>query len=1089
MTLDYDIRQQACQFFIQEAPELLQVIEQELLALPQDRTLARVHNLMRAAHSLKGGAATVGFEAVKTVAHRLEDYFTCLYHKELILDRQLQDLLFQSYDHLSLLVMAEVNQQPIVEVEARSEKTFVLLEERLAAFRQKEMALLDAADLGIDIVQSIFEVDVAEGLERLREALRTGEQVAEVLREQTEVFQGLGELTSLAGFGAIAQTVLLALETRPDQPRAIAEAALANFQQAQQGVLAGDRTDGGTPSALLQSFTHPLPAPTAPAPVLLATATPASSPIVSPPPHTFFTALREFWQRLFSRPAPPASRSSNPRQVSWPEHSWREPDFRQERAESIWQEFQPPEVAQPVSKVAQPLFTLPEQPEEPPQSEIPEAPCPLLAPVVAPIVALEEPEEQSWTAPSALVPENLSSLSPEQKASAAEALMQVDFADIPALFDDLPPALDLFAAPMPAVAVPVVPPAAPRSVSPTVRVELERMDRLNNLVGELVINHNSLSVQNEQIQGTLQELQDTFEDFRRVGRQLQDLSDHLLVSPASRRQALDRYFDPLELDHYQTLHQQLQEALEYLGALEASTTTLAGLAQRAERGLEQRSRMLTHLRDDLMWARMLPLAEVFNRFPRLLRDLGSTYDKPVALTLKGADILVDKAALEKLYDPLVHLIRNAFDHGLEPTATRLSQGKPAVGRIELVAYHRGAQTILEVRDDGRGLDLERITERAIAQGLLTVAQASTTPPEQILDLIFEPEFSTATQVSELSGRGMGLDVVRSQLQALKGTVTMTSVAQQGTTFILRIPLTLSVAKLLVFRVGAATYALALNEVQEILIPKSDQITHSGGQRLLWWRDRLVPLCPLQAVMTYQRAMPGIPPAPAIATPQGWNKPLLVLQTNPQGSPATDCYLALEIDQLITEQELVIKPFSLLMTPPPYFYGCTILSDGTLTPVIDGVALLQQVLTTAHRPTPPQPTAAAGPILVVDDSLVQRQTLEVALQGLGYRVLQAKDGEDALERLREYPAIQLVLCDIEMPIMNGFEFLTQRRQQPDLAAIPVVMLTSRAGEKHRQLAQQLGSQGYLTKPFATAELKQTLTHLLTPEAVARELQPR
>ncbi|MBV8887285.1 MAG: hybrid sensor histidine kinase/response regulator, partial [Chroococcidiopsidaceae cyanobacterium CP_BM_RX_35] len=508
------------------------------------------------------------------------------------------------------------------------------------------------------------------------------------------------------------------------------------------------------------------------------------------------------------------------------------------------------------------------------------------------------------------------------------------------------------------------------------------------------------------------------------------------------------------------------------------------------------------LRDDVMWARMLPLGEVLNRFPRILRDLSTAYGKPVELKLNGTGVLVDKAAIEKLYDPLLHLLRNAFDHGIEPPEVRMAQRKQAQGQIEIRAYHQGSQTIIEIRDDGQGINLDRIRSKVSALGIWPPEKIAAASPSRLIELLFEPGFSTASQVSQLSGRGVGLDVVRAQVRSLKGSVTVTSEPGQGTTFTLRIPLTLTIAKLLVCFVGNTAFALPSDSITEILIPQPDQVKLSRGQRFLQWREQIVLTHRLSELLEYGCPLPAIVPNRALASfpaPEEWAPPMLLLEQDEQ-------IIAIEVDRLVTEQELVIKPLGAAITPPSYIYGCTILGDGSLIPVIDGVALLDTLLgqtqTAMYSTTKPEltttgttttakvkvntPSVPQNPwlgrevistLLVVDDSITVRQTLVLTLQKAGYRVLQARDGREAIDQLQQNSTVGLVICDIEMPNMNGFEFLTYRRQDPLISEIPVVMLTSRSGDKHRRLAMFSGANGYFTKPYIEQEFLAAIKQLV------------
>lgn len=657
-------------------------------------------------------------------------------------------------------------------------------------------------------------------------------------------------------------------------------------------------------------------------------------------------------------------------------------------------------------------------------------------------------------------------------------------------------------------------PPAPASLS--VRVDFNRLERMNNLVGELAINRNSLSLQNEQLQGTVKELLNRFARFGKITEKLRDVSDQMLIdttrssgwSGSERRGLIEKGFlapdksdfDALEMDRYGKLYSSVQGLLEEMIQLEESVDDIVLFARGSNQTLETQRQMLTQLRDELMWARMLPLGEVLNRFPRVLRDLSAKYHKSVRLKLIGTGVLVDKVALEKLYDPLLHLLRNAFDHGIELPQTRFLRDKTAEGFIEIRAYHQGNQTIIEVKDDGGGLNYEKILQQALKRGLITPEQAVVLPKEKISNLIFEPGFSTAEQVSELSGRGVGLDIVRAQLQSLKGSVTVISNPNQGTIFTLRLPLTLTIAKLLVCIINPSStrnistaVAIPSDSIEEIIVPQLEQIKTSGQQRFLHFAGQLIPIYVLGELFEYRCPLPESFVSKALAatvpSPEDWGLPLLILRRGQQ-------LCALEVSRLVSEQELVIKPFGSAVASPLYTYGCTILGDGTLLPVVNAIILIEQFLDVS-------PTASSSSlegngitpelspvlalsnaysqtptVLVVDDSAALRRTLALTLQKSGYRVLQARDGREALEQLQQNVGIHLVICDIEMPNMNGFEFLGQRRRDDKLTQIPVAMLTSRSSEKHRQLALQLGASAYFTKPYIEQQFLALIKNLIT-----------
>jgi chemotaxis family two-component system sensor histidine kinase/response regulator PixL len=622
------------------------------------------------------------------------------------------------------------------------------------------------------------------------------------------------------------------------------------------------------------------------------------------------------------------------------------------------------------------------------------------------------------------------------------------------------------------------------------------------------------------LQGTLRELLNRFSRFQSLANQLQQFSDQTIVASERQRLRSDSSpnevrpapfspntlktpspsdfssttveFDSLEIDSYGLLHAQLQSILEEVVQLEEAVDDVALYVRQSTQMLNQQRPTLTYLQDEITWARMVPIGEVLNRFPRMLRDLSATYGKPVELKLVGTDVLVDRAILEKLYDPLLHLIRNAFDHGIEPPATRQHQGKLEQGTIEIRTYHRGNQTIIEVRDDGQGLNLDRIRSRIYELGWLTPDQLAVTSPTQLFDFIFEPGFSTARRVSKLSGRGVGLDVVRSQLKAVKGTVSVETAPGRGTTFTLRLPLMLTITKLVICAASSATLALSVEHIEEILTPKSDQTREYGNQRFLFWQQQIIPVYRLTDLLDYRCPLPETVASKAllsVASPRNWAAPMLVFRKDQQ-------VFALEVDQVITEQELVIKPFSTTIASPSYTYGCTILADGSLVPVIDAIALLATVVSPATSPTtesevPPSPRLSAAlpmaatplktvqspTILVVDDAATLRRSLAISLERAGFRVVQARDGQEAIDQLQQRSSIRLVICDLEMPNMNGFEFLNYRRQNSQLAEIPVAILTSRSNEKHRWLATQLGATAYFTKPYLEQDFLDAIADLV------------
>jgi chemotaxis family two-component system sensor histidine kinase/response regulator PixL len=495
--------------------------------------------------------------------------------------------------------------------------------------------------------------------------------------------------------------------------------------------------------------------------------------------------------------------------------------------------------------------------------------------------------------------------------------------------------------------------------------------------------------------------------------------------------------------------------------------------------------------------------------------------KPAELKLVGTQVLIDKVIVEKLYDPLLHLIRNAYDHGLESADVRRQQGKSETGQITVEAYHQGNRSYIKISDDGKGLDWKRIRVKAVEKNLLTQQEADSLPEAQLAEVLFEPGFSTKEKVSQLSGRGIGLDVVRSQLQAVQGSISVHSELGKSTTFVLQFPLSLTTARLLICQSQGIVYALISEVIDQVVLPQPEQIKHQQSkigkhqQSFLCWGDKsdqeLIPIHPLTNLINYQHPSSfkdentslGIFPL----KPRNSVNPLLMLKHQKQR-------LCLEVEQILVEQELVIKSLGNNLTLPNYIQGYSVLGDGSLTLVIEPEVLISQIekntlqtnwgnlyassssfkILNRFEEEQPQDSVMQSnnqntnteqnsslrksiKILVVDDSIVQRQTLIANLTSANYQVLQAGNGQEALAQLNKHSDIQLIICDIEMPHMNGFEFLSHWRQDSRFPEIPVMMLTTRSGEKHRHLALALGAKAYFTKPHSQPELLEQITKIL------------
>ncbi|MEH2110915.1 hybrid sensor histidine kinase/response regulator [Nostoc sp.] len=1191
MITDKEIREQGYIYFLAEAPELVQIIEQELFSLSESYSTAKVHNLMRATHTLKGGAANVGLEVIKMIAHFLEDVFKALYNPTVVVDAELQTLLLQAYECLSIalnteLIGSTVNDQELLH---RATSVFAQLQEKLGDAFGAESHIPTSEELGFDIVQSVFEVGVEQRLNSIADAVNNppnSEEFIEFLHSQAEVFLGLAESLNLPGLGEISQTILSALQANPTQVQQIAEIALADLQEAQKLVLEGDRTSGGEASPGLRKLTtvtnnqlsEELPNNSSAGTFIineeefyqfLTTSDNQKNESVKPATAKFYLKVIRYIFGWFNHQmqipevelnltllVPTLERKSLLNYIE----NWLEKflDFVQDEEDSqslciyrrgiiliilfavakFQYSLKPSDSYLLVIKILQnQIHKLAKEYKNYP-------------PVTG--------EEKNWLdspkLQTLLVIKEIS-VSPQAIDNLLEAIWGEDANQnlaaevVTTQTDNSSEKLDSLTVSEQVVintaeaAIEIIPDLATQINKEIedqsqyvqtknfrqpsfIRVDTERLQHLNYLAGELLIYQKRRSLQDEQVKEIIEQLIQQLTRHQTTLNELRDLPLQIQNITSQQTQNFAVNFDSLEMDVYTEFHMTLHEAIEETLQLQETTESLDLLVTQAAQISDKQENLTLNIIDSLVEARMSPLGNILNRFPHMVDKLGNVYAKLVELKLTGTEVLVDKAIAEKLYDPLLHLVRNAFDHGIEDPQLRRELGKPEQGLIEICAYHQGSQTVIEVRDDGQGLNLDRIRRKAadfypIQTEEKTRTYASNLAEPELLDLIFSPGFSTANKVSEISGRGMGLDIVRTQLHALNGSISVQSLRNQGSIFILKIPFSMTTEKLMLVQAKGVIYALLLDSVEKILIPSEQQIKEIEGKKVLYWNtdndEVMVSLRQLSKLIDYNDSFFNSATSYNTSNthdPSVAKNPVLLLRRN-QGK------VALEVDQIIGEQELVIRPLGNAIAPPKYIYGCSSLPNGNLILVIDASLLVKsseiqqttldiRALPVASSPnkkalpisghtfssTPllaaststttieTQPSYSQEPenkspkfILVVDDAISLRQTLSLTLQKSGYQVIQAQNGVEALEKLQLHPEIQVVVSDLEMPRMNGFELLSNFRQYPNLAKIPVVILTSRSAEKHRQLAQELGAKAYLTKPYLEHELLSTIKSLI------------
>ncbi|BAY79171.1 CheA signal transduction histidine kinase (plasmid) [Nostoc linckia NIES-25] len=1178
MITDTSIREQGYIYFLAEAPELVQIIEQELFSLSEDYSIAKIHNLMRATHTLKGGAANVGLELIKTIAHFLEDVFKALYNPNVVIDDELQTLIIQAYECLSIalnteLIGSTVNDEELLQ---RSSSVFAQLQEKLGDAFGAETHIPTSEELGFDIVQSVFEVGVQQRLNSIAEAINNPSNNAEFiefLQSQAEVFLGLAESLNLPGLGEISQAIMSALQANPTQVKQIAEIAFADLQQAQKLVLAGDRTSGGQASLSLQqltkvanneasvelennSFSETIIFNEEQFYHFLTTSDNNKDESVKPTTAKFYLKVIRYIFGWFNHEIEiPESeltlallvpKLSEQNLLNYVEN-WLAKflAFVQEEEDSQslciyrngiiliilfavakFQYYidQSDNYLTVVKTLQNKIYKLAKKYKNYPPVTSKEKNW-LDSPKLQSLLVLKEASKSASSQTDDNLLEVIWGEEADQNVTAEvvatkteDSLKQIDIPQ--AVIETITESSQ-----------PINHQIEERSQhfqnknsrQPSfIRVDTDKLQNLNYLAGELLISEKRRALQDEQIQEIIERLMQRLAKQQIILNELRDLPLQMQNFGSQQTPNFAVNFDSLEMDVYTEFQMTLHEAIEESLQLQETTESLDLLVNQAAQISGSKENLTLNIIDNLVEARMLPLGNILNRFPHMVNKLANVYAKLVELKLCGTEVLVDKAIAEKLYDPLLHLVRNAFDHGIEPPHIRRELNKPERGLIEICAYHQGSQTVIEIRDDGQGLNLESIRRKAVElYHIQTEDKAKSyaynlTQPE-LLDLIFSPGFSTANKVSEISGRGMGLDIVRTQMNALNGSVSVESLPKQGTTFLLKIPFSMTTEKLMLVQARGIVYALLLDRIEKILIPTDEQVKEIEGKKVLHWNvgedETMVSLRQLSELLSYHGSLFNNPTPYNTSNNHDANinkNPVLLLRRN-QG------LFALEVDQIIGEQELVIRPLGNAIAPPKYIYGCSSLANGNLILVIDASLLLsgdiqQKTLDVIGLPTTswankkslpisskqtfsPTPlkdtdtteTQSSYPpdsnnqtpkvILVVDDAISLRQTISLTLQKSGYQVIQAQNGVEALEKLQLHPEIQVVISDLEMPRMNGFEFLSNLRQHPNFATIPVVILTSRSAEKHRQLAKELGANVYLTKPYLEHEFLSKIKNLI------------
>ncbi|HET8554317.1 MAG TPA: response regulator, partial [Rhodanobacteraceae bacterium] len=606
-----------------------------------------------------------------------------------------------------------------------------------------------------------------------------------------------------------------------------------------------------------------------------------------------------------------------------------------------------------------------------------------------------------------------------------------------------------------------------------IRVRADLIDSLVNFAGEVSIYRARLEQQVSGFRFNLIEFDQTVTRLRDQLRKMEIETEAQIIARYQREHENQDGFDPLELDRFSQLQQYSRALAESVADLVSLQNMLDDNTRQSETLLLQQSRVSSELQEGLMRTRMVPFDSMVPTLRRTLRQAGQETGKRAQLQVVGAHGEMDRNLLERMKAPFEHMLRNALAHGIESPEERRRVGKPEEGLVSIHVSRDATEVVIRVSDDGAGMDRDAIRAKAIDRGLLREDVELT--DSDLFGFVLESGFSTAGEVTQLAGRGVGMDVVANEIKQLGGTLRIESERGKGTTFVLRLPFTLAVTQAVLVKVGEATFAVPMTSVQGVARIRpgehSRQLAAPGSSFVYAGEEYTI------------HDMAGLLNVPPGHLAEDQQQPLLLARSG-------DLRAAVRIDAVIGSREIVVKPVGPQVSSVPGIFGATIMGDGSVLLILDLAPLVRHGIARAeHFEEPTHETMAEVPqapvkrepttqpaVMVVDDSITMRKVTGRILERHEFEVMTAKDGMDALEKLQERVP-DLMLLDIEMPRMDGYELATHMKNDSRLKDVPIIMITSRTGEKHRQRALDIGVDRYVGKPYQEADLVEQINQLL------------
>ncbi len=1078
-----DTDQQVRLDFLEEAEEYFNSLESLLMDLDaQGAEPSLLDTAMRSAHSLKGGAAMMRFVPLSQIAHRLEDFLKILRVRKdnSLVDQEVTTLLLQGVDCMRAVRNLHQQQDSVDEdwLSQNAEPVFASLRAKLGDLKEEDEDLLLAEEEQVDVTSLIFQSGVEDCLESFKtqiDILNPAELKAE-LEIQTEQLAEIGRMSQVEPFVQLCQSVQQRLAVTPvNEIGDLAHQALKLWERSHALVLVG-RIDK------------------------LPTNLDGAAKVI--PDSTRQTKNSPDIAEFFDSAELAEVQNLTTQELSSESLDFLETDFTLEELAPDTEELSDLDAA--FAELDVPASNVPESAPEITTTETFD-----LDQVVPDTEELSDLDAAfaELDVPASNVPESAPEITTAETFDLDEFVPDAEeLSDLGTAFAQLDS--EIISEVSVDQSSPEISKPSPISVKQSkqeqtrmVRVPAEQLERLNDLSSKLILERNAAVLRLNQLQDFVSLTRARMRRLEQSSNQLRKLydwaslegmlstaqpvtasvnSDWEPVDNLSTTLSTTEKFDALEMDRYTDLHLLSQEQMETIVQLQEVTTDIDLGVQEMGQVVRDFSYTTRELQQNVTRTQMRPFRELVGRFPRLIRDLSSQYDKQVNLVIEGKTTQIDRQAIEFLGAPLTHLLRNAFDHGLEDTATRIAAGKPAEGKIVLKASQKGNQTIITVTDDGRGINIPKIRDRLLKMGL-SQAEVNQISETEVLDAIFEPGFSTADQVTELSGRGVGMDVVRSNLQQIRGDIQVKTELGQGTTFTISVPLSLLVLRVVIVESGGMVFAVPVHSVKEIIKFDSDSATRSNQQEFISWNDQSVHLIRPQEHLSFQRPSKAFEMS---GTAKIVHPTILIFE---EANKLHGIYL----EKYWNEQEVAIRSVNTSIPVFPGFTGSTLLGDGRAIPLIEPNAFYKGIIkqqraafstltapTTANDlPGSAFPTVDISTILIVDDSVNVRRYLAGILEGSGYRVEEAKDGQDAVDKLFGGLQVQAVICDAEMPRLDGYGVLSEIKSDPQFEDLPIAMLTSRSNDKHRQLAMKLGATAYFSKPFNEQEMLKTLASLI------------